>query len=1437
VGSTSDALLCAEVAELVADMLGVPAVSVDQDANLIEQGLDSIRMMALAGAWRRQGIEVDFAGLAAAPSIRAWANMLGSADVELANPPPAGISATREVQPFPLAPMQHALWIGRQDNQLLGGVSAHLYVEFDGGRVDPTRLRWAATRLAERHPMLRVQFLPDGTQCIREPAAFPVNVEDLSENDGAVAESRLAAIRDAKSHQQLDDGVLELSLTLLPGDRSRLHVDLDMQAADAMSYRTLLDDLAALYGGRALPELRYTYRDYLANIEQVRRSAHERDRHWWSERISELPQPPSLPLSALLGATGKTSGNGRGTDRADMRRSTRRWHWLDPAARDRLYDSAHRRGLTPAMVLAASFANAVAGWSADPHFLLNVPLFGRESLHRDVPKLVGDFTTSLLLDVNLANADTAAQRASVLQKQMHTAAGHAAYPGLSVLRDLSRRRDVQVLVPVVFTSALGLGELFSTDVTSQFGHPVWMISQGPQVLLDAQVTEFDGGVLINWDVREHMFAPGVIDAMFAHHIDEVRQLAAGDARWDQPNTPLVPAAQQSVRDKANSVLAQRNPETLYSGFVANAAHQPDAPAVLSSAGEWTYAQLLIRARSVAAALQARGMQPGDTVGVVGPKCAEQIPALLGTLMAGGVYLPIGVDQPADRARQILQSGQVRHALMCGSQRYDLAVPTLALSDAMVSGGELVFADVATDPEALAYVLFTSGSTGEPKGVEVSHAAAMNTVESLNDQFGIGPSDRCLALSALECDMSVLDIFGTLAAGGAIVVVEEVDRRNPDQWVRLVETHGVTVLNFLPGWLEMLVDVARSGELSSLRVVPTGGDWILPALVRRLRAASPRLRIAGLGGATETAVHGTVCEVAELPEHWTAVPYGVPLPNNACRVVNSQGADCPDWVPGELWIGGRGVARGYRGQSDLSAQRFVQYNGMTWYRTGDLARYQSDGTLEFVGRVDNRVKISGYRVELGDVEVALRRVPGVVAAVAACVAAGNGEQLGAAVVTGSGLTSPDNLRSAVAQLVPEHMVPRRITLVEKIPYTAGGKIDRDSVARLLEEQITPTGLARSPATPLERVLTDIVIELLHKPDLGIDDDFFTSGGDSVSATTAVSRIRTWLDDPPLMVADIFATRTISALADLLRDRDPLLEQVAEVALEVSAMDIAELGAAVIDSGAAQIPQRISPLSFSPWIRRFTASTSISPAMPSDAGHEPRPQTGDGIGTIVVFPHAGGDAATYRRLATAFAAAGSEVFVMQYPQHPGRFSEPAAQTIAELAEGLFDAGPWENLGPIQLFGHCMGSVVAFEFAKIAERHGVVISTLWVSGGAAPSALADLPPLPASDDAVLADITELGGTDSRLLEDPEFLDLLIPAVRADYVALNQYSAARNDVITADITAISGCGDERIGIDSLRQWALHTSGRYTLHSLDGGHFFLFDHVDAVRRLVHTHV
>lgn len=1136
------------VRQEVAELLGVSPDDVDPDADLIASGLDSIRMMSLAGRWRKQGIDINFAALAEAPTVAAWSALVaersGAAEVDtVTSVAPADGDAG---DPFPLAPMQHAMWLGRNDDQQLGGVAAHLYVEFDGAGVDPVRLRDAASKLVARHPMLRVEILPDGTQRIGD-RGLPVTVYDLRELAPEAVEERLEAIRQQKSHQLLDGDVLELSLSLRPGGRTRLHVDMDMNAADAVSYRKFMADLAVFYRGGELPDLGYTYREYRAALAAADQGPSDEDRRWWAERVPDLPEPPVLPLVPPA-------------EQDDPRRSIRLWHVFDVATRDALFAAAHRRGLTPAMAVAASYANALAKWSTNSRFLLNLPMFGREPFHPDVEKLVGCFTSSLMLDIDLTHAHTPAARARAVQDTLHSTARHSRYSGLAVLRDLGRHRGNQTLAPIVYTSALGLGDLFAGEVTDRFGAPVWTISQGPQVLIDAQATPLATGLMINWDVRVDAFRPGVADAMFAYHVAELTRLAADDAAWDAPDPPAAPESQREIRRSVNLVEAPPSGEALHDGFFRHAVATPDAPAVFSRQGAMTYGEVRKQALSVTETLRDNAIRPGDLVALIGPKSAEQIPAVLGILAAGAAYLPIGADQPADRTARILASSGAVAVLVSGGVAVDTALPTITITDAIGRESAPAAAEVTAD--SLAYVLFTSGSTGEPKGVELTHDAVMNTVEFVNRHFGLGPTDRSLALATLEADMSVLEIFAMLRSGGAVVVVDEDQRRDPDAWATLIDQHAVTFLNWMPGWLDMLLEVAGT-RLSTLRTVLLGGDWVRPELIRGLRKSVPGVRAAGLGGATETAVHGTICEVDDPPQHWTSVPYGTPLPNNACRVVAADGSDCPDWVPGELWFAGRGLATGYRGRADLTAEKFVEHEGRTWYRTGDLARYWPDGTLEFVGRVDHRVKISGYRIELGEVEAALKRVAGVDATVAAVVP-GERDILAALVRVTDPLVDSQAIAAALAELVPAHMIPKVIAVTDQMPFTVAGKLDRKAAARQLADVEVPAEHTyRAPGTPLESALVTIVGEVLGARDgqaIGVDDDFFSLGGDSVLATQVVARVRDWLDTPTAVVTDMFAARCVSVLAERLVSREPdseRLDVVAELYLEIARMDRADV----------------------------------------------------------------------------------------------------------------------------------------------------------------------------------------------------------------------------------------------------------------------------------------
>ncbi|WP_459549284.1 non-ribosomal peptide synthetase [Nocardia sp. X0981] len=1163
-GQKTAAVDVSEVRAAVAEQLGLPAEEVAPDADLIQLGLDSIRTMKLAGRWRKSGHDINFAELVAAPTVADWYRLLttpheqppGEASEqasESSSPAEAVVEQSdpvAESEPFPLGPMQHAYWIGRSDEQELGGVAAHLYVEFDGAGVDPQRLDRAVTGLVAAHPMLRTRVLPDGRQQILPAPGRPVfTVVDLRGETATTAEAELERLRERMTHQRLaiEDGqMLDIVLSLRPDGRTRLHLDVDMIAGDALSYRILVADLADLYHGRELPPQTYSYRRYRTE-RTIDAAARERDRQWWRDRLPTLPGAPELPAAP----TG---------ERPDARRTVRYNHWLAPEGKQRLLAAAHERGITPAMALAAVFAETIGGWSAQSHFLLNVPLFHREPVHPGVERVVGDFSSSIMLDVDVTENVTVAERARTLQRTMHESGAHTAYSGLEVLRDLGRYRGEPVLAPIVYTSALNLGELFAETVTATFGEPVWIISQGPQVLLDAQVTEVGGGLLLNWDVRESAFPAGMVEVMFARYTEAVTRLCEGDAGWEAEAPVRLPVAQAQVRAKVNATDGPVSGRCLHEGFFDFATAEPDLAAVVwtrdGADGGFTYGELAERALAVAGALRAAGVRPGATVAVQLPKGPDQIVAVLGVLAAGGAYVPIGFDQPAGRRAEILRTGEVTVALTVdGADMGDEAIRCVPITAAARYPHPLP-APVATGPDTLAYIIFTSGSTGVPKGVEVPHRAAMNTIDAVNDWFGVGRADRVLALSALEFDASVYDIFGMFSVGGSVAAVDADQRAEATSWVDLLRRHRVTVLNCVPAMLDMILEIGGDDLGDSLRAVTLGGDWVGADLARRLARQVPGCRFAGLGGATETAIHNTICEVADPPDHWVTVPFGVPLRNVRCRVVSTAGRDCPDWVPGEFWVGGANVASGYRNDPERTAQRFVEHDGLRWYKTGDLARYWPDGTIEFLGRADHQVQIRGYRVELGEVETALRTAPGVRHAVAAVVGSG-APQLVAAVTGARGDTA--DIVAAISDRLPGYMTPSRIELLDAMPLTANGKLDRRAVVALLESDSGPTvdGAARND---VEAALLDIVGTVLGGAEIGVHDDFFRLGGDSVLATTVIARVREWLDAEHALVADIFAARTVAALAERLVAKDPQtghLEQVARVYLEVAGMSDEEV----------------------------------------------------------------------------------------------------------------------------------------------------------------------------------------------------------------------------------------------------------------------------------------
>ncbi|GAA1943597.1 non-ribosomal peptide synthetase [Kitasatospora viridis] len=877
-------------------------------------------------------------------------------------------------EPFPLTDVQTAYLLGRNDAFGHGGVACHACLEVAYPDLDPERTEAAWNRLVERHAMLRAVAEADGYQRVL-PAVPHLDVPcvDLREADAAHVERELAAVREELGHKihPADRWPLyELRVTRCP-DRALLHLSLDFLTADWASIRLLLSEFEALHADpeHELPPLTAGFRDYLLAERQLREGPrYQRDRAYWWSRLDELPPAPELPLAAGESAP----------------RFTRRQLRLDRSAWQRLKQQAQLRDLTPSAAVLAAYAAAIERWSRTPRFSLNLTVLNRQPLHPETDRIVGDFTSVNALAVDWTRGRSFAQRAAALGERLFEDLDHRLCSGVEVLRELARRRGrAQALLPIVFTSAIGLGEPTGTGRLDGFG-----ITQTPQVFVDCQAMDDADGLLVNWDARDGVFPDGLLDDMFAAFEALLHDLADGPQAWEAAEPVPLPSWQAEERRRANDTAAELPDTLLHQPFFAQAARTPERPAVLGPAGTLSYRQLAARATAVARALRAAGCTPGAHVAVVMDKGPEQVAAVLGTLLAGAVYLPIDTTQPPLR-RAAIREDAGAHLVLTQSwlEPEGTAIAVDLLADAEPGSLDPGSLDPGRpepgDPDAPAYLIYTSGSTGKPKGVLVSHRAAGNTIADINRRFAVGAEDRVLALAQLGFDLSVYDVFGPLSAGGALVLPAADRRTDPSHWAELIAEHRVSLWNSVPALMHLLGGYL-AGEpaigLPSLRLALLSGDWIPLTLPDEITGRLPGLRVIGLGGATEAAIWSIHHPYQGLEPGWRSIPYGRPLANQGWRVLDAHGRDCPVWAVGELYISGAGLAQGYFGDPDTTGFRFVDHpDGQHLYRTGDFGRYLPGGEIEFLGREDTQVKLRGHRIELGEIEAALLDHPAVAAA--------------------------------------------------------------------------------------------------------------------------------------------------------------------------------------------------------------------------------------------------------------------------------------------------------------------------------------------------------------------------------------------------------------------------------------------------------------------------
>lgn len=1018
-----------------------------------------------------------------------------------------------------------------------GGISvtevARFWEETLWGDFQMDCLQRAATGVEEQHPLARA-MLDAKNSALRLDAAPAEPLVRVTDGRGMAEADLRRVLRIERERLCLDDrGALarawQIHVLLTDSHSAWVTAGFARVIFDRASTRGILRDLHAAYHGGGLPE-RARSGDAFRSFAQ-RASARGPAAGMESDAS---PAGPELPML--------TQGEKTGNASTSWIRTTRRVKAETWARIRGHFEPAHPL-LSSEAILSAALVSTIAHWSRTARFSVQVACDSRP-LHRVDADAPGQFTMGCVLEIDEASERAFTERAQAIHQQLVSTLrgsvstpGHPALPTPGISVTFSSRAARRPQVPA--------GDEF-----------VFVGASRPGVVLEIHVEETSEGALhLHWDRPGLVFADDVIEELAASSEQWLHTLVNEEAWLLTPSRQgwkLLPPNQARRRSEVNATAAPAPDELLHAAFLRRVQEQGDATAVVTRARTLTYTELYGYACALAHVLASHRVRTNELVAIAATKGWEQIAAALGVTMAGAAYLPIDMELPPERIKFLIEHGDVRCVITQADRVASLpsldGVEIIALDQLVPATPEQPLPAHATGPGDLAYVIFTSGSTGTPKGVMIEHRGAANTLHDLNHRYHLRSSDRVLALSRLGFDLSVYDIFGVLGAGGAIVVPEPDMTRDPAHWFDLVQEHRVTLWNTVPALMNLLVDYVEEAGRSlggHLRLVWMSGDWIPLSLPDRIRRLAPAAQVISMGGATEASVWSILYPIEHVDPSWRSIPYGKPMVNQTFHVLRENLSPAPDLVTGELYIGGIGVARGYWKDPEKTAARFVQHpvTGERLYRTGDLGRYLPDGNIEFLGRADFQVKIRGFRIELGEIEAVLCSDPRVRAAVV--VARGDSDAsrhlVGYVVPRDEANIPASELQQRLRAQLPEYMVPPVIMELPRLPLTANGKVD----VKALPSPDPRAGIARpppaAPTNEIEEILLDLWREILGVREIGIHDDFFMLGGNSLSGTRMIIRLRAAFS-LQLPVQALFQNSTIHRLAGVLEQA--LLQDVGQ-----------------------------------------------------------------------------------------------------------------------------------------------------------------------------------------------------------------------------------------------------------------------------------------------------
>ncbi|WP_367127827.1 amino acid adenylation domain-containing protein [Saccharothrix sp. HUAS TT1] len=1019
---------------------------------------------------------------------------------------------------YPLSAMQTGILF-----HALAEPGSDLYTEqlrltLDG--VDrPELLAEAFQRVVDRTPTLRTAIVwedvPQPLQVVHRAVRLPVTHQDLSATAPAELEDRLRRVADADKAAGVDLAtapLMRLTLVRLSADRVHLVFTIHHVLVDGWSLSAVFADLfahhAALLTGRPVEApARRPFRDHIE--WQLGWSSADAERHW-RRQLSGLSSTTPLPYD-------------RRPTAAHRARSSREVEiGLSADVSHRLSALCRREHLTVNTLLQGAWAILLTRHGAGPDVCFGATVSGRSGDLPGVDAMIGLFINTIPVRVTVDRDRPLLDWLRALQEAGVEARQHEHLP-LTRVRSYSDLPAGAALFDsiVVFENYPVQADLGTVSGVRLVGGSANTGTNYPLNLVARTTDRLE----VTLHVDPDLFTDDTVTRLAAH-LRVLLTAIADDPARSVGALPVRTAEEHRALDRWTDTGDDRFLDRCAHELVADRAREhPQAVAVRQGGDELTYAALDAAANRLAHHLVEAGVRPGALVGVLLERGADLVVALLAVLKAGGAYLPMDPAYPAERLR--VMTDDAAPALVLTSRRLAARAPGAAtcLEDLVLAGRPDTPPPVRVSPDDLAYVVFTSGSTGRPKGVLVEHRSLCNTVLATAERFGTGPGSRVLQLFSMSFDGGTWDVFRALTAGATLCLAPPSSTEDAERLTDRLREERITEVALPPALLAGLDD----RDLPDLVTVAVGGDVCPPDLVSRWAVDR---RFHNAYGPTETAIAVTVFTTTGPGDAEAPVPVGQPLANTRLHVLDDRLRVVPIGVPGELYAGGAGVGRGYLGRPGATAERFVADPfgppGSRLYRTGDLARWRADGNLDVLGRVDRQVKVRGYRIEPGEVEHALLARPEVGEAVVDVWRQDGRPRLVAYVAPppGGRPPTPEAVRTGLAASLPAHLVPADVVVLPSLPLTANGKLDRAALprptGRLAEAEHVP------PATDVEQALAGLWGELLGVEGIGLGDDFFDLGGDSILCIRLVSRVRAELG-VALSPRDVFDAPTLGALA--------------------------------------------------------------------------------------------------------------------------------------------------------------------------------------------------------------------------------------------------------------------------------------------------------------------